>query len=225
MIAEFISKCGNYKVVIEYDEDCDSPDECDCLYSGFSFVLPSSARRHFSPSNSYDLEDFESYDYEKEEDIPPYESLEKEFGKGNVFSLYAYIHGGIKLSLSSGICTCPWDSGQLGFLVFEPEKNECLDDDSKKDHNKIEELAISYIETYDKYVNGEIFMYNIYEREPLFNGDGEEVDDDWNFIGGCCGYYDEKDCIESAFSELISQNPEVEFSCSEYREYIGSVKK
>ena len=102
-----------------------------------------------------------------------------------LFSLYLYDHSGITISLSP--FSCPWDSGQVGYVLVDREK--ALKEYNKKRlskqlKDKIYQRIQGEVETYDKYLRGEIYYFNIEK-------DGE-------FIDSCHGFYEEDDAIEDA---------------------------
>lgn len=79
--------------------------------------------------------------------------------------VYAYEHGGI--TLSTGKFSDPWDSGQLGFIYVE--KKKVLKEFSRKHWSKsLEDKVIhnlkSEIETYDDYLNGNVYGYVIWKE-------------------------------------------------------------
>ena len=99
-----------------------------------------------------------------------------------VLPLYMYDHSGQTISLSP--FSCPWDSGQVGFVIIRREK--MLKEFGKKIlskglKNKAIEFAKNEVETYDKFIRGEVFGYRIDE-------DGDS----------CWGFYSVKDAIEEA---------------------------
>jgi hypothetical protein len=99
-----------------------------------------------------------------------------------VMPLYLYDHSGITISLSP--FSCPWDSGQVGFVIVRKEK--MLKEFSAKRFtkflkNKALKIAQGEVDTYDQYLRGEIYGY--------------KIDDDGD---SCWGYYGMDYCIEEA---------------------------
>lgn len=97
----------------------------------------------------------------KEKDLQAY--IDKHFV---VLPLYLYDHSG--LSMSTGPFSCPWDSGQVGFIYVESES---------KEYDDLEAGLKGEVETYDQYLRGDIWGYTI--EAP----DGEIVDSCWGFYG------------------------------------------
>lgn len=84
--------------------------------------------------------------------------------------LYLYDHSGITMATSP--FSCPWDSGQVGF-IFAPRNAEGLTDDS------IRKVMQSEVEIYDQYLRGDVYQYEVEERH-----DGE-----WLPMDSCSGFY------------------------------------
>jgi hypothetical protein len=116
-------------------------------------------------------------------------SAEKE-AKDNgdiILPLYMYEHSGRTISLSP--FSCPWDSGQVGFVQIT--KKAILENWGKKKLTKqLRERALksaeSEVSELDSYLRGEVYGYQIEE-------DGDSC---WGYIG------DIKYCIEDAKSVI-----------------------
>jgi hypothetical protein len=75
-----------------------------------------------------------------------------------VLPLYLYDHSGITISLSP--FSCPWDSGQVGFVIIRREKmlkEFSAKIFSKSLKNKALQIAQGEVETYDQFLRGEIY--------------------------------------------------------------------
>jgi hypothetical protein len=94
-----------------------------------------------------------------EENIRKY--VEKHF---HVLPLYLYDHSGITMSTSR--FSCPWDSGQVGFIYAPMECDEYPD---------MEKGLVGEVETYDKYMRGDFCGYRIKDEH------GNELDSCWDF--------------------------------------------
>ena len=107
-----------------------------------------------------------------------------------ILPLYLYDHSG--LSISTGSFSCPWDSGQVGFIYVSralaaeeygaktfPELR--YKDDEVHEFQSLDELAEYYltgeVETYDQYLRGDVYGF------VLRGEDGEEEDSCWGFYG------------------------------------------
>ena len=93
-----------------------------------------------------------------------------------VLPLYLYDHSGITMSTKP--FSCPWDSGQVGFIYISHE-------DIRKEYGKLwrkkaTRLLISEVEIYDQYLTGEVYGFTI---EPLEDTEIECNDSCWGFYG------------------------------------------
>ena len=136
----------------------------------------------------YNLGD-EGFNYQNREDC--IEAVKERERNGDiVLPLYLYDHSGITISLSP--FQCPWDSGQVGFVVI-PRKT-MLEEFGGKIFTKalkIKSLEIAQCEVieYDSYLRGEVYGFVI--------DDNNEIGDScWGFIG------DIKYSIEQAKKEI-----------------------
>ena len=107
------------------------------------------------------------------------ERLQAEVEKRNVIlPLYLYDHGGITMRCSA--FSCPWDSGQVGYVYVDREK--VLKEYSAKALTKaVREKATACLKqevaTYDEYLTGQVYGYVVEDEE------GEHVDSCWGFYG------------------------------------------
>ena len=108
------------------------------------------------------------------------EHLKTEYQAAVILPLYLYDHGGI--SMSTGSFSCPWDSGQVGFIYMDretilreaPGNPKILTKKAKQWATKYLEAEVEY---YDHYLTGEVYGF-IVEDE-----DGEQLDSCWGFFG------------------------------------------
>jgi hypothetical protein len=166
-IAETTTYKG-HEIEVHYDEHPESPREWDNIC-----VFHIGHRRYAFGDKNYN--DFESMEEAKRE------------AKRNgdiVLPLYMYDHSGVTISLSP--FSCPWDSGQVGFVQI-PRKNMLEEFSAKIFHKKLKERAMSIAkgetETLDSYIRGEVFGY--------------VVDD---HADSCWGYYSVEDAMAEAKS-------------------------
>jgi hypothetical protein len=104
--------------------------------------------------------------------------LREEFGAEILLPLYLYDHGGLTMRTSP--FSCPWDSGQVGFIYTTRER--VLKDYNKKRltkslREKAEASLRTEVETYDQFLRGEVYGFVIEDE------DGEHVDSCWGFFG------------------------------------------
>lgn len=174
-------KSEDYKgFVIELHHDIqpcpESPREWDNLGTMFC------THRRYSLGD----EQFNSNNYES------FENFEKQELKDCiVLPVYMYDHSGITIATTS--FNCRWDSGQIGFIAISKQKVReefNVKRISPKLHEKIELYLNGEVETYDKFLRGEVYGYNV----KLDNEDCDE-------IASCYGFYSEEDAIQQAQEE------------------------
>jgi hypothetical protein len=154
------------RLKVLHDSSADSPREWDNLGTMVCF------------HNRYDLGDNHNYnsdDYNNWEEMK--KAIEKEENTAVILPLYLYDHSGI--SISTGAFSCRWDSGQIGFIFVSKEK--ALQEFggkivTAKLKEKLERILNGEVETYDQYVRGEVYGFQI-------------VDEDDNHIDSCYGFY------------------------------------
>jgi hypothetical protein len=90
--------------------------------------------------------------------------------------VYAYVHSGE--TISTRPFSCPWDSGQSGFVYCTKEQaqKEWGDD---HEANALRVLR-GEVETFDQYLRGDVYGYTITDK------DGDVVDSCWGFYGREC---------------------------------------
>lgn len=86
--------------------------------------------------------------------------------------VYLYDHGG--LSVSTSAYSCPWDSGQLGFIACSPEKGRY--EWGKRWREAARRYMRGEVEEYDQYLRGDVWCVELIDR------DGE-------IIESCCGFF------------------------------------
>jgi len=134
----------------------------------------------------YDLGDKHDYSHL---DYSGWDEMKKAIIKNEkvrtILPLYLYDHSG--LSISTSPFSCPWHSGQVGFIY-------CTKKDVKENFmgmlhkDRIVVLLKGEVERYDKYLKGEEYGYVIYE----ITDNGEKV------INSCYGYEDKDYCEQEA---------------------------
>lgn len=102
--------------------------------------------------------------------------------------LYLYDHGGITMSTSS--FSCPWDSGQVGFIFVSKEKaKKEFEGDDEWEKKAIRSL-VAEVNTYDDYLTGNIYGFCIYEMPEEDYEDEDELDFRYvDAVESCWGFY------------------------------------
>lgn len=127
----------------------------------------------------YDLGDKHGYRFENYSGWDELlETIRKDNGPIIYLPLYLYDHSGITMSTSP--FSCPWDSMQVGF-IYIPKAKACKDYSwkciTRAREEKIRGCLRSEVETYDTYLRGEIYGYDVKDSK------GESVDSCWGFFG------------------------------------------
>lgn len=84
-----------------------------------------------------------------------------------IFPLFAYIHGGVSLSLGS--FRCPWDSGQIGYLLLARS--------TWGNEPAAQAAAESTVAAWNQYLSGDVYGYRVLDE------DGDCLDSCWGFYG------------------------------------------
>jgi hypothetical protein len=105
----------------------------------------------------------------------------REYAKENkcrLYPLYLYDHSGITIRLHP--FSCPWDSGQVGWVMLEPEdlrKEYSVKRLTKKHWEKAEKVIECEVKTFDDYLVGRVYGFKAYDL------DGDDFDSCWGYFG------------------------------------------
>jgi hypothetical protein len=185
MKQDFITekRIGGYIIRTHYDTSPESPRNWDSLGTMVCFH----GRYNLGDKHDYNHNDYDGWD-EMEKDIIKNENV------GVILPLYLYDHGGITISTSP--FSCPWDSGQIGF-IFISKKKMLKEYGGKIVTKKLKELVEKYlegeVETYDKYLRGDVYGFTVSKVTTCDEGHEHEEE-----INSCWGYYDEEECLKEA---------------------------
>lgn len=202
---------------IEHDDEPQSPRDWDnlgtmhCWHSRYNLGDEQhdkgTSEEFFAELGGFD----EDYDWtSKEYDIHLGAAKNRAQKENIILPLYLYDHSGI--TISTGSFSCPWDSGQIGWIIVSVEqvKNEynwkVL---TKKRRERIEKYLRDEVKIYDYYLTGDVWGYIIQ------NEDGSEDYD------SCWGFFGEKNCIEEAKSALQG---EIEYQKKHWKTYTPNVR-
>lgn len=89
--------------------------------------------------------------------------------------VYAYVHGGA--TISTGAFSCPWDSGQSGFVYCTREKAIAEWGNTPDCEANALRVLRGEVETFDQYLTGAVYGYTVTDK------DGDIVDSCWGFYG------------------------------------------
>lgn len=167
------------------DDYPENPREWDNL----SLMIMSHKRYSLGDNNhGLNLNDYDSW--QEVEAV-----VKKKFKPVICKAVRGYDHSGFSISCSTGYpYNCPWDSGQVGFLIVTREtalKKYSITRITKKHRELIEKVALSELNTYNQYLTGEIYRFSVKSE------DGQLID-------SCGGYYgtDFEDMIKEGKSSI-----------------------
>lgn len=183
---------GKYKIEITQETDCEvfNPRQDDNLGTMICF------------HNRYVLGDkdhgYSTDDYNSFEEME--QAIWKNENAGVVLPLYLLDHSGITMNTTG--FSCPWDSGQIGFIFISKEKMR-YEYSCKRVSMKLSRRVAGYlkseVQTYDQYLTGDIWHYCITNTET-----DEEVD----AVGGYFGSSDAMESAEETVKYLIQNDKE-----------------
>jgi hypothetical protein len=125
-------------------------------------------------------------------------------GKGYIFlPIYAYDHSGI--TISTGSFSCPWDSGQVGW-IYATRESVCNALGIKRyrparHKAKIEAILNQEVETYDQYLRGRVYGYVVDKAETCDKGHTH-----YTVVDSCYGFFCE---VDEVMQEALASVPEV----------------
>lgn len=186
-----------HTIEIKYDEDPQNPREDDNL-----------TEIHCKNSRYYLGENQHQYDEDIDEVVRQAEK-QGDF----ILKVFAYIHGGVCLSLESFYGKLPqghaeFDSGQCGVLIIRREKF-LAEFGGKKWTKKLKqrayEIAKADIETFNAYLNGQVYGF------VIDDGAGDS----------CWGFYDDEECLAEAKSAVdYAVQQEMHEHCQQLKKWI-----
>jgi hypothetical protein len=176
-------RIDNYIFRLYYDENPTDPREDYNLSKMVCFHK----RYNLGDDHDFKSDDFDSWD-EMEKHITRMENPIV------IKPLYLYDHGGITIKTSS--FSCQWDSGQIGFVYIR--KQDVRDNFSIKrcGQNMVERCDVlleGEVDTYDKYLQGQVYGYEICKVTEDGHQEGLER---------CGDYLDEEQCVHDGMVSL-----------------------
>lgn len=153
----------NLRVTVRYDEVAGSPREWDNLGTMVCW------------HGRYNLGD-------EQPSISPSEYL-ADLPEGTItLPLYLYDHGGI--SMSSSPFSCPWDSGQVGFIYVTRETIAKEFPNYTPEDDTIRQYLANEVKTYDTYLSGQVYWYQVERMTTCDKGHEHE-----ELVDSCGGFY------------------------------------
>ena len=216
-----------FNINIEADNPINSPRDWDnlgtivCWHSRYNI---GDKHDYISPSDFvYDLmiecnletdklnDDFDT-ELTSEEFIEKY--LDKLYNKCIILPIYLYDHSGITINTCG--FSCPWDSGQIGWIYVTHEKVKQefgWKIVSKKRREKIEKYLTGEVETYNQFLTGDVYGYTI---EP------KDTNKEIKCNGSCWGFYG---CDYEKSGLLEYAKSDINYAIRQYKEQVIKNKK
>jgi hypothetical protein len=163
-------KKDNIRLEITQDENPQNPRSLDYTDGNIVKMICFHTCYDLGDKHDYNFHDYNNWD-EMEADI-----IRKE--KPIVIEpLYLYDHSGITIATTP--FSCKWDSGQVGFAIITKEMIRKTFDVknvwTKKWYDKAVEMLNGEVKTFDQYISGEVYLFELYEDDELTDS--------------CCGFY------------------------------------
>ena len=152
-------------------------------------------RYDLGDKHNYNSRDFDGWDEMKQQ-------IEEDYKVLMIKPLYLYDHSGITISTSP--FGCQWDSGRVGWVFIEEKQwIKMMGEDMDRSEERLERIIDGDVETYDKYLTGEVYQYKIYEVETCDKGHEHK-----SLVECCGGYFGEEECRsegQSVLDDLVLQ--------------------
>jgi len=162
-----------YTINIKQDENTESPREWDnlgkmlCFHNRYT-LGDESLKEYYSYKKDCKIKNLtdECNGWDEVEEV-----LKKEFQAVVVMPLWLYDHSGLSMKTCRHGQHSSWDCGQVGFIYATRKdilKEYGVKKITKKIIEKVENILMSEVETYSQYLNGEVYGYNIEDKEGNF---------------------------------------------------------
>lgn len=174
----------NCKIEINCDDCAESPREWDTLGTMICF------HKRYDLGDKHDLR---SEDFNNWEEIKNH--VEKEYNPLIILPLFLYDHSGISIKTFRHGYHSSWDCGQVGYIFISKEKVKeefTVKRITKALKEKIENLLIGEVETYNDYVTGNVYYFSCLDDEKTIDS-----------CGGFYGYDHEKSGLLEYAREAI----------------------
>ncbi len=174
---------AGYAVKLIQDSDVEAPENDEEV-----FIVTTRNRYFVKEQSGFELDDIRDGKHSK---------------KYHVFPLYMYQHSGTALSMAP--FSCPWDSGQVGYILAA--KSSFWKVARKVSFGTIPaaaDVCKSFVETWNQYLSGDVWGYTVEDS------DGNDVDSCWGFYGLDYARSEAKTAAEYARKHETSEASKVE---------------
>lgn len=179
---------NGFKVSIFQDENPESPREWTNTGTMVCFH-----RRYNLGDEGHGLREQNFHSWSEVE-----QHLREAKGAVVILPMYMYDHSGLRVNTTG--FSCPWDSGQIGFVYAD--RKACLEALGTKrltaaGRMKVHRLLMGEVETYDQFLSGDVYGYTVED------GGGEAVKSCWGYYG--------IESAESAANEAVPAGTKVTY--------------
>jgi hypothetical protein len=173
---------AGFQIEIEQDMEPMDPRKD---FDGFGKLLCSHKRYTLGDEHAYKASDFHTWAEWQGQ-------IEEDFDVAVLLPVYMLDHSG--LTISTTPFSCPWDSGQIGFIFCT---NKQVLEEFAGDTEKARQCLLGEVATYDQFLRGDVWCYII--RTPSArDGHGEEIDGE--VVESCGGFFGYEYCVTEAKS-------------------------
>lgn len=154
---------------------------------------------------NYSLGDKLSY---RQDDYSSWEEVGKAIKEDNdivlIQPLYMYEHSGI--TISTGPYSCPWDSGQIGFIYVTRESMadagllHLEEPVCETDIQRAQDILDAEVDEYDMYVRGEVYYFSVSSKKTCECCNHTKIE----VIDYCTGFYGYKH-LEESLKEYVGE--------------------
>lgn len=189
-VVDTVSRGKYFAQIVQDDEPGESPREWDnlgvmvCWHRNYNLGDFTDRRNHGKEGYFFcDPSDFLEWYKENKKDVTV------------ILPLFLYDHSGISMSVGRNYpYNDPWDSGQVGFIFAPREavlKEYSVKRVSAAIRAKVEKILLQEVETYDQYLRGDVYGYQLFriDNPDEFDPDNDDPVDYGEEIDSCWGYY------------------------------------
>lgn len=178
-------RIGDYLIKIFPDENGDNPRSWDNIGTMVCFHN----RYNLGDNHFYDHNDYDNWSEMRN-------AIIKNENAAVILPLYLYDHSGITMNTTG--FSCPWDSGQVGFIFVSKKKVReelRLKRITANVIDKVTGILTAEVETYDQYLRGDVYGYQVFKVKKCEEGHEHEEE-----LDACWGYYGQDECMKEAES-------------------------
>lgn len=192
-----------FKLEISQDENPINPRSLDFTDCNATKMVCFNRRYDFGDKHEYNKNDYNSWDELKK-------AILKNENVAVIKPLYLYDHSGITIATKP--FSCPWDSGQVGFIFITKE--------SIKSISGLKKVTKKWLENASKMIEDEVKVYDDYFTGNVWVYDFEDMK--YGSTDSCSGFigdikdngifeYIPKECLIELYPQIKSEYGEIEY--------------